>query len=407
MAMFEYKAITPSGKVINDIIEAANEQGATKEIFGKGLKPVSITKRKGAKSESSGSGEIQLFAPKVKTEDIVLFTRELVTLLKAGVPMLTALEALASQSAKALGDTLNKVYVSVMSGKSLSQALDEHPKVFSKLYVNSVYAGEMSGSLDDVLQRLTNVLKNDEETRKKVKSAMKYPMFVMGAMAIAMYVIMTQVVPKFGAIFAGMNMELPIFTKILITVSEGAQAYGLYILGAMIACFVGIKVIQKTEKGRLWWDTTLMKVPLVGPLALKASMARFTTMFETLNKSGLPILQTLNTVSQAVGNAAIEKVIGEVARGVEQGQGISGSMKKHDVFPPMVIRMISIGEQSGSLDEMLGSVASHYDMEVEYAIKGLTSMIEPILTVVIGGLVVVMAFGIFLPMWGMVGAANM
>lgn len=402
MPTFEYKALMPTGQVITDVIEAASEQSVTQEIFSKGFRPVSVKKRKEAKA--GASKEIELFKKKVKTEDLVLFTREIVTLLRAGVPMLTALEALATQSGKALGDVLNQVYVAVMSGKSFSQALDAHPDVFPKIYVNSVYAGEMSGSLDEVLERMVHVMQHDEETRKKVKSAMKYPIFVMAAMTGAFFIIMTMVVPKFAMIFAGLGQDLPIFTKILMGLSSFSQKYALHILITVGGGITAFKLFTKTDKGRLWWDTTIMKIPIIGNLVTKSAMARFTKMFETLNKSGLPILQTLSTVAQAVGNTAIEQTIRQVALGVERGQGISGSMKRYNLFPPMVIRMISIGEQSGSLDEMLGSVASHYDIEVEYAIKGLTSMIEPILTLVIGGAVVVMAFGIFLPMWGMVGA---
>jgi len=264
----------------------------------------------------------------------------------------------------------------------------------------------MSGSLDDVLERMVTVLAHDEDTRKKVKSAMRYPIFVIIAMVGAFLVIMTQVVPKFADIFLGFGMDLPIFTKILIGLSDFASTYFIHIIVVVVGSIIGFKVMQGTKKGRLWWDDKIMKVPLIGPLVTKSAMARFTKMFETLNKSGLPILQTLNTVAQAVGNTAIENIIRQVAAGVERGEGISGSMKKFNVFPPMVVRMISIGEQSGSLDQMLGSVANHYDVEVEYAIKGITGMIEPILTLVIGGAVVVMAFGIFLPMWGMVGAIH-
>lgn len=404
MASFEYKALTASGKVIEEVMDSPNKEGVTREIFKKGYRPISIKVVKD--SSSSGSKGSELFKKKIKTDELVLFTKELVTLLRAGVPMLTALEALSSQSGEELGKVLNRIYVGVMSGKSFSQALGDHPKVFSKLFVNSVYAGEMSGNLDDVLSRLVTVIQHDAETKKKVKSAMQYPIFVVSAMIIAFYILMTQVVPQFGEIFEGMNMELPFFTRLLFGLSTFAEAYGLYLIALFVALIIGLKLYILTDKGRLWWDTFLMKIPIIGDLIKKSSMARFTKMFETLNKSGLPIIQTLNTVSQAVGNAAIEQTIKRVALGVERGQGISGSMKREKIFPPMVTRMISIGEQSGSLDEMLASVAEHFDMEVDYAVKGLTSMIEPVLTVVIGGAVVVLAFGIFMPMWGMVGAVQ-
>ncbi len=398
MPSYEFKAVTPTGEIVNEVLEAANEQTVSKEIYNKGYRPVSIKMRKEEKSESVG-----LFSKKIKSDEIILFTRELVTLLRAGVPMLTALEALSSQSSKLLGEVLNQVYVDVMSGKSFSQALDKHPKVFPKIYVNSVYAGEMSGALDEVLERMAAVLKHDSETSKKVKSAMKYPTFVICAMVVAFIVIMAMVVPKFTTIFDSMNMELPLPTKMLLGTSQFVQKNIIAIFVFIVGSVVGLTVFIKTKQGRFWWDGIIMKIPLIGPLASKSAMARFTKMFETLNRSGLPILQTLTTVATAVGNTVIEKSIRNVAVGVEKGGGIAGSMKKYDLFPPMVIRMISIGEQSGSLDDMLKSIANHYDMEVEYAIKGLTTMIEPVLTIVMAGAVAVLALGIFMPMWSMVG----
>ncbi len=406
MGAFDYKAVDATGKIIVDIIDSASEQSAKQELFKKGLRPISVSKRKtaGQKESASSSAGSGLFEKPVKTDEIVLFTRELVTLLRAGVPMLTALEALSGQSSQKMGEVVNSIYVDVMSGNSLSQAMDKHPKVFSKLFVNSIKAGEMSGSLDEVLERMASVLKHDEETKKKVKSAMRYPILVIIAMSIAFIIILNMVIPKFALIFEGLGMDLPMATKILLGASRFMQSYILHIIIGLGGLFGAFKLYTQNPKGKYWWDETKMKLPLVGNLITKSAMARFTKMFETLNKSGLPILQTLQTVSGAVGNAAIEKTIQRVAIGVEKGEGIAGSMKRHQLFPPMVVRMISIGEQSGSLDEMLASVAEHYDVEVEYAIKGLTAMIEPILTLVLGGAVIVMAFGIFLPMWNLTGA---
>lgn len=406
MGAFDYKAVDASGKIIVDIIDSATVQSARQDLFKKGLRPISVTKRKVAASKESASSSAgsSLFQKPIKTDEIVLFTRELVTLLRAGVPMLTALEALSGQSSQRMGDVVNKIYVDVMSGNSLSQAMDKHPKVFSKLFVNSIKAGEMSGSLDEVLERMAAVLKHDEDTKKKVKSAMRYPILVISAMAVAFIIILNMVIPKFALIFEGLGMDLPMATKILLGASRFMQSYIIHILVVLGVAFGGFKLYTRNPKGKYWWDETKMKMPLVGNLITKSAMARFTKMFETLNKSGLPILQTLQTVSGAVGNVAIEKTIQHVAIGVEKGEGIAGAMKRHQLFPPMVVRMISIGEQSGSLDEMLGSVAEHYDVEVEYAIKGLTAMIEPILTLVLGGAVTIMAFGIFLPMWNLTGA---
>ena len=405
MPAFAIKAVTSSGEIITDVLEAPNEQAATRDMYKKGYRPISIKKAKAEKEASSGSGAGGgLFAKKVKLDELVLFTKELVTLLKAGVPMLTALEALAEQSTPQFQEVLNQMNVSIVSGKSLSQAMDMHPKVFSKLYVNSVRAGEVSGSLDDVLIRMTTLLKHDQETKKKVKKAMQYPIFVLSAMIIAFVILMIKVIPNFTSMFASFDMELPLPTRLLMGASNFLQAYILYILGIGALIIGAILIYIKTPTGRYQYDSLLLKIPVIGKLVNKSTMARFTKMFETLNRSGLPIIQTLTTVSGALGNTVIEDIVKKVAVGIEKGEGIAGAMKKHDVFPSLVIRMIAIGEQSGSLDDMLDSISNHFDMEVDYAIEGLTSMIEPVLTMVIGGAVVVMAMGIFLPMWSMVGA---
>ena len=404
MPMFEYKAVSPSGAVVNETVEAANPQKARSEIAKKGYRPLSITEKKDEKSTNIMN--MDLFPKKVSMEEIVLFTQELVTLLKAGVPLLTSIEALSSQSSKEFGVVLNKIYVDVMSGKSFSQALDAHPKVFTKLYVNSVRAGEVSGSMDDVLSRMATLLKKDEEMKRQVKGALRYPIIVVSAMVGAFFIIMLKVMPNFTRMFSQMDMELPLPTKILIAMSNFMQANYLFLVVVIVIGIGGFLMFIKTEKGRFWWDGIMMKMPVTGNLVVKTAMARFTKMFETLNRSGLPIIQTLNTVCTAVGNVVIESMIREVALSIEKGQGIAQSMKKFDLFPPMVVRMISIGEQSGSLDNMLESIAEHYETEVGHAVKGLISMIEPILTLFIGGGVVVMALAIFMPMWGMVGAVK-
>ncbi len=410
MPSFQFKAVTSTGQIISNTLDASSEAAASKELVQKGYRPISLKAVSGGKAASgtgaaAGTGmgkEIKLFAPKVKPDEIIMFTRQLVTLLRAGVPMLTALEALRDQSGKAFAPAVNKIYVDVMSGKSFSQALDQHPKVFNKLYVNSVKAGEMSGSLDLVLDRMGALIKHDEEVKKKVKAALQYPSFVMAAMGVAFVVVMTQVVPNFAKMFEGLDMELPLPTKIMLGLSTFMQKNVLIVVGVTAAAVIGFKTYTSTAKGRFWFDGLLIKMPLIGNVVLKSAMSRFTRMFETLNRSGLPILQTLTTVAGAVGNTVIEKQIQQVALGVEKGEGISGSMKKSTLFPPMVNRMIAIGEQSGSLDNMLDNIAGHYDLEVEHAVKSLTGMIEPILTVVMGGAVVVLMLGIFLPMWNMI-----
>lgn len=257
MASFQYKAVTTTGQIVTSVLDAPSQAAASKELYQKGYRPISLKAVSGKEAKTaagaSSEGQMQLFAKKVKADEIIMFTRQLVTLLRAGVPMLTALEALRDQSGKTFADVINKIYVDVMSGKSFSQALDQHPKVFSKLYVNSVKAGEMSGSLDIVLDRMGQLIKHDTETKKKVKSAMQYPMFVSVAMILAFVVIMTKVVPNFAKLFEGLHIALPLPTRIMMGVSKFMQNNVLYIFVFLVAGGLAFKGYVSKPAGRFWW----------------------------------------------------------------------------------------------------------------------------------------------------------
>ena len=399
MPDFAYKAISDKGNIIEEVIEASNIGVVSEKLSSLGYIPLQIKEHR--------SNEIKLFSTKekVKHDEIVLFTKQLVTLLKAGVPFLTALEALAEQaSSEALKDIIHELYSSVESGKSFSESLLKHKSVFNTLYVSSIRAGEMSGSLDDVLERLVFVLEHEKETRDKIRSAMRYPIIVICALAVAFVVLIMVVVPKFTSMFEKLGADLPIPTKIMIAMNNLFQNYGLHLLVGLIVVVVVFIKWKTTSKGRETWDEILLKMPLFGDLTLKNAMSRFAKMFETLNRSGLPILKTLEIVSETVGNIAISREINKISIGVERGEGIAHPMKRSYLFPPMVVRMISIGEQSGSLDNMLNNVSMHYDSEVDFAIKKLTGSIEPILTITIGVFIMFLALSIFMPMWNMMGA---
>lgn len=402
MPVYKYKAISDSGAEIVDVMEAEDSDAVAERLDKLGYLPVNI-------SEQRKRAEIQLFTPKVKLkpEEVIVFTKQLVTLLKAGVPLLSCLDALVEQAeTEGAKEIIQKVYVSIEGGMSFSESLANHPLEFSEMYVNSVRAGEAGGALDTVLERLAELMVHDHETSARIKAAMRYPKIVVVSLVMAFVTLMLMVVPQFIDMFIKLKVELPLPTRILIGMHAVISGYWYILLTVIVVCYVGFKKYIKTEKGAFQWDTFRIKVPIFGPLNLKTAMSRFTRMFETLNSSGLPILQTLEITSKTVGNVVIGKEIDKIAYGVLQGEGLAAPLKDGNIFPPMVVRMIAIGEQSGSLDDMLVNVSKHYDTEVEHAVNNLTSLIEPILTVVMGVFVLFLALAIFLPMWSLTKIAQ-
>ncbi len=402
MPEYEYKAINDVGVEVVEIMEAPNPAAVAERLEKLGYLPLKI-------QEKERSAGLTLFArrSRIKQDQIIVFTRQLVTLLKAGVPLLACLEALVEQNENpTMQEVLRKIYVDIESGISFSEALSKHPKVFSELYINTIKAGEAGGALDEVLERLAVLMEHDQETRARIKAAMRYPVIVVVSLCVAGVVLMMLVVPKFITLFEQVGAELPLPTRILIGTYNLLANYW-YILLAVLgtAIFAFVRYI-KTESGAYQWDKFKLNAPIFGDLNVKTAMSRFTRMFETLNSSGLPILQTLEIVSKTVGNVVVGKEIEKASYGIIQGQGIAEPLSQSKIFPPMVIKMISVGEKSGSLDEMLLNVSKHYDREVDYAVKNLTSMIEPILTVALGVIVLFLALAIFLPMWDLTKLAQ-
>jgi len=397
MPLYRYRALKGDGQVVEATLEAPHVGVVMERLDSGGYLPLQI---KEVKSPSSSSP----FGRKVKPEEIVLFTKQLVTLLKAGIPLLSALEALAEQTANEyMRRIIQDIYVTIEGGVNFSEALSKHADVFPPIYINSIRAGELSGSLDEVLGRMATMLEHEKETRAKIRTALRYPIIVVLALGVAIIVLITLVVPKFASMFQQLGAQLPLPTRLLIGMNEVFRRYWMYLIGGGVALFLGFRRYIKTEKGRYQWDSLKLKLPIVGPLVLKTSLSRFAKMFETLNRSGLPILQTLNIVSKTVGNVVIGQEILQIARGVEKGEGIAQPLRRSKLFPPMIVRMIAVGEQSGSLDDMLSNISTHYDLEVDYAIKSLTSMIEPVLTATLGVFILFLALAIFLPMWNMMG----
>jgi type IV pilus assembly protein PilC len=381
-----------SGGEIRSTLEAASEQAAIAALLNRNLLVVSIQEKMARKGKTAGGS--------VPLADLVVFTRQLATMIDAGLAMVQSLQALAEQTTnKVMRDVIKDVCSRVEGGDGFSMALTKHPKVFNRLYVCMVDAGEKGGLLAEILPRLAAYLENTARLRKKVKSAMMYPTAVtLIAIGITIF-LLVRVVPVFGEIFAGFGANLPTPTAYLIKISEFMQHSILYILPAVGAMVYGWFAYLKTKQGREFWDRTRIKLPIFGVIAHEICLARFTRTLASLIRSGVPILEVLNIVANTCGNVVMEKAIRVASGDIEKGDGISAALGKHPVFPTMIIRMITAGEQTGKIDSMLERVADFLDEEIETTLSGLTSLIEPLLIVflgvVVGGIVICMFLPIF------------
>lgn len=393
MPSFVYLARdTATGREIRSTVEAATEQAAVAALLNRNLLVVSIQEKIGKKGRVGGN--------KVALADLVLFTRQLATMIDAGLAMVQSLQALAEQTTnKAMRDIIKDVCTRVEGGDSFSAALMKHPKVFNRLYYCMVEAGEKGGLLAEIMARLATYLENTARLRKKVKSAMMYPTAVtVIAIGITIF-LLVKVVPVFGEIFSGFGAKLPGPTQWLINTSDFVKGNLLIILGGGVALVYGWLTYIKTKKGREFWDRNRIRLPVFGQIAHKIVLARVTRTLASLIRSGVPILEVLNIVANTSGNVIMERSIRTAAMDIERGDGISNALSKHPIFPPMIIRMISAGEQTGKIDSMLERVADFLDEEIETTLSGLTSLIEPLLIVflgvVVGGIVICMFLPIF------------
>ncbi|MEK6682420.1 MAG: type II secretion system F family protein [Nitrospirota bacterium] len=399
MPLFHYKARDKFGALFEGTIETVNRELVATQLDGLGYIPVSITEER----EGIFSPEFLQQFTRITPQDQIIFSRQLATLISAGLPFIASFETLIEQTENPrLKKVIAKVKQDVEGGSTIADALERHPKVFSSLYVNMIRAGEAGGVLDEILNRLAFLAEHEAETRARVKAATRYPIIVIAATAIAFVVLMTFVVPRFVEIYANFKGTLPMPTRVLIWLNKFIKNYWYLIIASFAGLIFGIRWYINTEAGRLQWDNIKIKLPIFGPIFLKLAMSRFSRIFATLNRSGLPILQTLDIVSATIGNKVISRVIDNVRDSARGGKGLVQPMRVSKVFPPIVTRMMAVGEETGNMDDMLVKISDYYDTEVEYAIKNLSTLIEPILIVIIGGMVLFLALGIFLPMWNMI-----
>jgi MSHA biogenesis protein MshG len=404
---FAYKGRNARGELLQGVIEGADSSAIANQLFGTGITPLEISEAK--KPVPAGNTEgwwAALTERRVTSMDVQMFSRQLYTLLKSGVPIMRGLAGLQeSATSKAFGRVIQDLRESLDSGRELSSAMRRHPQVFDTFYLSMIRVGEMTGRLEDVFLRLFEHLEFDREMKQRVKSALRYPSFVIIAMIIAIAVVNVFVIPQFQKVFDSFKTTLPFMTRVLVATSSFTVAYWPYLLAGTIGMIVAARMYVNTEAGRYNWDRRKLKLPIAGKIMMKGTMARFARSFSLASRSGVPIVQGLTTVSQTVENAYLSARIEQMRDGVERGESILRTANVAGVFTPIVLQMIAVGEETGSLDDMMDEIAQMYEREVDYELKTLSAQIEPILIVFLGILVTILALGIFLPIWDLGKAA--
>lgn len=438
MAAYQYKARNRAGTMVSGVIDAANLDAAANELLGQGITPIDIRPGKSKTSSSSNSKSESSSAPAAKTSaprsnkkqsfadkdafealnevftrkkidinELIIFSRQMQSLAKAGLPLDRALFGLqASMKNRNFRDVLQKVQASLESGQNLSTALGQYPKIFSQLFLSLVDVGENTGRLDLAFEQIGRYLQLEKNTRKQVKSATRYPAFVLVTIAIALVLITYFVIPAFSETFARLGADLPLETRILIGISDFVVNWWQFLLGGTVAAVVAFKLWVNSELGRLLWDEKKRLMPLAGPVFERIALARFARTFSMVMRAGVPIVHGMNVVAGAVGNKFIAKRIIRMRDGISRGESLYNTAVATNMFSPLVLQMISVGEESGTIDQLLEEVADFYDAEVEYDLKRLGEAIEPILIMFIAGMVLVLALGVFLPIWDLSSAAN-
>ena len=409
MPFFAYKGRNPRGELVQGRLEGNDSGAIADHLLNTGVTPIEIRAAVGGMR----SGDVvlpeaiqRIFQPPITLVDVMLFSRQLYTLMKAGVPILRALAGLEeSTTNSSLKAVVADLRVSLDSGRELSAAMRRHPRVFSPFYVSLVRVGETTGMLETVFLRLYEHLEFEKEIRERIKSALRYPMFVVLAMAVALVIVNLVVIPAFAKLFEGFNASLPLMTRIVIGFSNFTVAYWPALLAAVVGAIVGFNAWRKSRAGKYAWDRFKLRIPIGGTIILKATLARFARSFALSIKSGVPVVQGLTTVAEVVDNDFLARRIEQMRDGVERGESVLRTAMTADIFTPVVLQMIAVGDETGELDDLMLEVAELYERDVDYEVKSLAAQIEPILIVFLGILVLILALGIFLPIWDLGRAA--
>jgi type IV pilus assembly protein PilC len=398
---FQYKVKDKGGKLVEGSLEAENAQLVVSKLRSMGFTPIEINQASGVNVHK----DLKLpgLSDRIKLKEVAVFSRQFATMINSGLSLLRSLYILAEQTeSKALATVVNQVRIDVETGSSLSQALSKHPKAFNRLYVSMVRAGEVGGALDSVLMRLADTIEKQVELRRKVKSAMTYPTVVAALVLVIVSAMLLFVIPMFEDIYKQLGGTLPAPTQVLIKISNVCRQFWYIIFGVEIGFAIWFRRWINSEEGRKKWDAIKLRVPIFGKLVRKTALARFSRTLSALVRSGVPILESLDIVADTSGNHVVATAVRDTQAAVKRGEPLSKRLEDHEVFPPMVVQMMAVGEETGALDEMLDKIADFYDQEVSATVDALTSLIEPMLICLMGIIVGGMIISLYLPMFNII-----
>lgn len=407
MPQFSYAGKSAQGGPQKGIIEAASAQAAAQALLSKNIVPISIEETKKAAKAGGGLDIGRLFEPKVGLDEMIIFSRQMYSLLKAGIPIIRAIKGLSENAShKRFQEILKDIADQLEQGRSLSSAMTKYEKVFTRLTISVVVVGENTGKLDDVFLQLALYFEREQETRKRIKSALRYPTFVLIALAIAMFILNLFVVPVFTQMFERFDTELPIMTRVLIGTSNFFVNYWWLISIVSICIIISAKQYVNSTIGRLEWDKFKLKLPVVGSIIERSLLSRYSRSFSMILRAGVPLTAGLSLTADAVDNAHMQMRIKEMRQGIEKGESLLRVSKNSELFSTLVLQMIAVGEETGRLEPLLEESADYYEREVDFDLKSLTAKIEPILIGFVAVMVLILALGIFTPMWNMMSAVK-
>ncbi len=404
MAKFSYRGRDSSGQLVQGDVEATSAGFLANDLAQKGITPINISEVE--TGEATNLLEIELWPKKVSLDELIIFCRQMYALTKAGIPIIRAMKGLAdSTRSKPLSKSLLEVSESLESGVGMATAMQAQPEVFSELFVAMIHVGENTGRLEEAFMHLSGNLELERDTRKRIKQAARYPTMVLVAIAIALFVVNIFVIPQFASVFKKFGADLPLPTQILVATSNFCINYWWAMILGVVAVIFAFKKWKSTEKGQMTWDRKKLRFPIVGPLYEQVTLSRFTRNFSMMLSAGVPLIQALAIAAEASGNHFVAQKIKDMKRSIERGDTLLRGARATGIFTPLVLQMISVGEETGALDTLLIEVADFYDEEADYSLKRLSESIEPILIVAMGGIVLVLALGVFLPIWDLGNAA--
>lgn len=404
---FRYRGKDDRGILQQGSLVAANADAAASELVRRGITPLTIREHQEQASLVDRLNKMPLFRKKVTLDELIVFCRQMYALTKAGIPLIRTMRGLADTTrSPVLAEVLEDVTSRLEGGTTMATAMQAHPEVFSELFISMIHVGENTGMLDDAFKRLSEILELERDTKRRLKQALRYPTFVVVALLAALMVVNFLVIPKFAAVFNKLGADLPFLTQVLVGTSNFLIGYWYVMLFAVAAGGLLLRQWRRTEQGELTWDRYKLRMPIIGPLLELITLSRFARNFASMLAAGMPVTTALTVVADATDNAWISKYIKDMRLGIERGESLLRTARQSGMFTPLILQMIAVGEETGSVDDMLNNVADFYDEDVDYGLKRLAESIEPILIVAMGVLVLILALGVFLPIWDL-GAAAM